>query len=280
MNPREEKICFDKVRMLKWSMYINAAFPSREIEALVAPEDFNGVRGPFEEVTASKFARVYKGAISFKGRIANLYVKHYLYRSAVDFLKHLFRPSRAMRSLKASQMLAAENLLSPEVIAMGQRRFGTIVTKSFLITRSVENAPTLTTWIANNTELKTKRKFIRLLGETIGKMHAANISHGDLRTGNVLAKENDGDWDFYFLDNERTVKYKTLPDKLRHKNLVQLNMLRDKNITNTDRARFYKSYAKKNEGTIQNPKDLAKKVITRTKERLKKKQKPEAQAQG
>lgn len=239
-------------------------------------EDFDGVRGLFEEVTASKFARVYKGTIAFNGQAHKLYIKQYLYRSVVDFLKHIIRPSRAMRSLKASQMLAEENLQSPEVIAMGYQRKGPFIAGSFLITRSVENAPPLTTQIAKETELKNKRQFIRQIGETIGKMHAANISHGDLRTGNLLVKTKEDGWNFYLLDNERTVKYNKLPEKLRFKNLVQLNMLTDKNLTNTDRIRFYKTYLKKNQGKIPNPKELARSVSFRTKERLKNKQKPEA----
>lgn len=252
-------------------MHLNTAFPTKALETLVSAEDFDRLRGPFEEVMASKFARVYKGAISFNGQIHKLYVKQYLYRSVVDFLKHIVRPSRAARSLKASQMLSAENLLCPEVIAMGQLRKGPFVAKNFLVTRSVENAPNLTTWIAEVTDLKTKRQFIRQLAETIGKMHAANISHGDLRTGNILVKPTGDGWDLYLLDNERTVKYNNLPDKLRFKNLVQLNMLTDKNLTNTDRIRFYKTYLQQNQQAIPNPKELARRVTTRTKERLKKK---------
>ena len=267
-----QNITFDKIKLSGWTMYVNTAFPSNSIETIIAPENFNGVRGPFKEVPASKYARVYKGEISFKGKTHILYIKQFLYRSVIDFVKHLFRPSRAMRSLKASQMLAKENLLSPEVIVMGHKKLGPFTTKSFLITRSIENAPTLTNCIPENTDLKTKRKFIRQLAETIGKMHEANISHGDLRTGNVLVKTNDNSWEFYLLDNERTTKHKTLPEKLRFKNLVQIGMVINKNLTNTDRARFYKTYLKKNKGMIQNPKELAREVTKRTKERLSKKQ--------
>ena len=241
---QQQNISFYKIKLSGWTVHVNAAFPSKALETLVAAKGFDGVRGPLEEVTASKFARVCKGAIAFNGQTHKLYIKQYLYRSAVDFLKHIIRPSRAMRSLKASQMLAEENLQSPEVIAMGHQRKGPFIAGSFLITRSVENAPSLTTQIAKETDLKTKRQFIRRLGETIGKMHAANISHGDLRTGNLLVKTKEDGWDFYLLDNERTVKYNKLPEKLRFKNLVQLNMLTDKNLTNTDRIRFYKTYLK------------------------------------
>jgi len=271
MTQPQQNISFDKIKLSGWTVHVNTAFPATALETLVSDEDFDGLRGPFEEVMASKFARVYKGSISFNGQTHNLYIKQYLYRSSVDFLKHIFRPFRAMRSLKASQILAAENLLSPEVIAMGQLRKGPFVAKSFLITRSVENAPDLTTHIAKVTDLKSKREFIRQLAETIGKMHAANISHGDLRTGNLLVKPAGDDWDFYLLDNERTVKYNKLPDKLRFKNLVQLNMLTDKNLTNTDRIRFYKTYLQQNQQAIPNPKELARKTALRTAERFSKK---------
>jgi len=279
MSQPLQNISFDKIKLSGWTIHLNTVFPATALETLVSDEDFDGLRGPFEEVMASKFARVYKGAISFNGRTHNLYIKQYFYRSAIDFLKHIVRPFRAMRSLKASQMLAAVNLLSPEVIAMGQKMSGPFVTKSFLITRSVENAPDLTTHIAKADNLKTKRQFIRRLAETIGKMHAANISHGDLRTGNLLVKPAGDDWDFYLLDNERTVKYNKLPDKLRFKNLVQIGMVITKNLTNTDKARFYKTYLEQNQQTIPNPKELARKVIARIKERLRGKQKPETQSQ-
>lgn len=270
--PNQNKVSFDKIQLSRWTMYVNSLFPSKVAESLIAERDLDGVRGPFEEVAASRFARVYKGAVSFNGITRNLYVKQFLYRSVVDFLKHIFRPSRAMRSMKASQMLAKANLLNPEVIAMGHKKIGPFVVKSFLITESVEDAPTLSNQIATEMTVKSKRELIRQLGETIGKMHAANISHGDLRTGNVLVKENDHNWGFYFLDNERTLQFKMLPEKLRSKNLVQISMVINKNITRTDRMRFFKSYLAENEGNIQNPKQLARKISQRTAERLKSKQ--------
>lgn len=263
-----QNITFDKIKLSGWTMYVNTVFPSKALETLLTRQEFDGVRGPFEEIMASKFARVRKGEISFNGQVHKLYVKQFFYRSAVDFLKHIFRPSRAMRSLKACRMLADENLLSPQVVAMGQKMFGPFVAKSFLITRSIENAPTLANWIAETKDVKTKRRLIRRLAETIGRMHAANISHGDLRTGNVLVKDKKDGWDFYLLDNERTVKYSKLSAKLRLKNLVQIGMVLNKNLTNTDRMRFYKYYLKQNKQSIPDPKELARRTALRTAERL------------
>ena len=83
-----QNITFDKIKLSGWTMYVNAEFPSKTIETLIAPENFNGVRGPFKEVPASKYARVYKGEISFKGKTHILYIKQFLYRSVIDFMRN------------------------------------------------------------------------------------------------------------------------------------------------------------------------------------------------
>ena len=59
---KTQKITFDKIKLYAWTVYVNTAFPPKALETLVSREDFDGVRGPFEEVIASQFARVCKGA--------------------------------------------------------------------------------------------------------------------------------------------------------------------------------------------------------------------------
>ena len=83
------------------------------------------------------------------------------------------------------------------------------------------------------------------LGETIGKMHAAGIFHGDLRSGNVFVKKVDDEWEFFLLDNERTKKYNRIRNRLRLKNLVQINMFKE-GLSRTDRMRFFKAYLNEN----------------------------------
>jgi predicted unusual protein kinase regulating ubiquinone biosynthesis (AarF/ABC1/UbiB family) len=103
-------------------------------------------------------------------------------------------------------------------------------------------------------------------------MHAAGIFHGDLRLGNVLVQKNEGQWRFFFIDNERTKKFYRLPSRLRLKNLVQINMFRY-DIGNTDRLRFFKAYLKENPSTVRKRNKWGKKVITKTNLRLERKNK-------
>lgn len=260
---------FTKVKVSRWSLQLNRRFPISFAGACVPEGDtFNGVRGPFERIAASKFARVYKGAINFKDRKYNVYIKQYLCRSPVDFLKHLVRLSRAERSFNAAMMLAEHGLSSPEVIVMGCLRFGPVTFKNFLITSDLENAKPvyiLLTESLNNTD---KRAFLAALGTTIGKMHAANIFHGDLRPGNVLAERKDDKWQFHFLDNERTRKFQSLPDRRRLKNLTQINMLANTILAKTDRMRFYKSYIKQTPNLTPRRKTIALATAANTRKRM------------
>ena len=270
----KNKLCdFEKVRLSGWTLYVNRAFAAGcSAKQLLGDNCLDGVRGPFAQVPASKFARVFKCSVKFSGLTQNLYLKQYLYRSAWDFVKHLFRPNRARRALNAAIMLQENGFDSPEIAAMGQMPCGMLSIKSFLITRAIENKNDLTEicgkFEGRKHDLADKRRFICDLGRTIGRIHAAGIFHGDLRAGNVLAEKNNGNWQFFFLDNERTRKFKTLPKRLRLKNLVQINMLQHE-VTITDRFRFYKSYLKENENILCISKTIAAKVAHKTQHRLK-----------
>jgi hypothetical protein len=60
-----------------------------------------------------------------------------------------------------------------------------------------------------------------------------------------------------------------LPNRLRLKNLVQVNMSQD-GVSNTDRMRFFGSYLSEDTAIMPNSKILAQKVTARTSKRLKK----------
>jgi tRNA A-37 threonylcarbamoyl transferase component Bud32 len=91
-------------------------------------------------------------------------------------------------------------------------------------------------------ELVAKRKLIEKLGNEIGTLHKAGVCHGDLRLSNILVEEEDNDIVFYFIDNERTSDFSRVPRRLIKKNLVQVNMISQPNVTRQDRLRFFKAY--------------------------------------
>ncbi len=223
---------FNKIRISRWKLYTSKNFATVSLQGqLPLDEKLDGVRGPFVKVPASRFANVFKCSISFGGLCYKLYLKHYFYRSVWDIIKHTVRPSRAKRAFHAAIMLSKNGLLSPEVVMMGEKRYGPFCLRNFLITRELENAETIHDYfldkrdIQRNDTFQDNRRFIRALGKTIGRMHSAGIFHGDLRTGNVFTKKSGENREFYFLDNERTRKFCHLPNRLRLKNLMQINML-------------------------------------------------------
>lgn len=266
---------FDKIRLSNCTIYIRRDFHNPALEqALAMGGKALTAKYKATPMRASKFARVFKFAVELSGRPRRLFYKEYLYRSIWDFVKHIFRPGRAKRAYQAGLMLQQNGFDVPEVIALGERRNGFFCTKSFLLTREVENAQQIYRCIpesrGNLTKkaLRDKRELIRAFGRTVGRMHAAGIFHGDLRLGNVLARQVENTWQFFFLDNERTKKFHRLPARLRLKNLVQTNMHTTGFATNADRLRFFKAYLAKNKMLKNNWKIWSTRVSSRTALRL------------
>jgi hypothetical protein len=225
------------------------------------------------KIPASKFADVYK----FSCDSERFYFKQYHYRSPWDVIKHIFRPSRVKRTFKAAAMLDASGFASPIIVAMGYRRKGLFCSEHSLLTREIENASSIYAFFQQSFSasgpLLMKRDFIMALGRFVGRLHSKNISHGDLRLGNVLFRQNGPAWDFFLLDNERTVQYCRLPSRLRLKNLVQVNMFNPPSITHTDRLRFFRAYLSENPALSAVWKTWAAKVNRKTLWRLAKRRK-------
>jgi len=248
---------FDVFRMRGWKLWVSNRLRPYDPARPAGSARQDGVRGPFDRVNSSRFSRVWRCRVSFFGTVESLYIKQYLHRSVWDVIKHLFRPSRARRACRASLMLIENGFLSPEVIAVGELKYGFLPVKAFLITR--ELAPD---------QRRTKRNLIAAFGEMVGRMHATGIFHGDLRPGNVFAENTPRGWRFFLLDNERTRRFGRLPYRLAVKNLVQIGMLDDHVITPTDRMRFLKSYLAQNRRFGGDYKKLAGKVFSKTRMRM------------
>jgi tRNA A-37 threonylcarbamoyl transferase component Bud32 len=296
---------FDKLSRGSFTLYIHRDFHNDTFEQtlLAGGRELHERYHPIP-VRSSKFTDVYRFGVRFGDIERVVYLKEYFCRSAWDFVKHLFRPSRARRELEAGLMLAENGFESPCVIAMGQRKFAFLTTRSFVATLEVgsthstssgqagspqvENAQSVYQMVRHfdkaqgrqaHHRLQERRSFIKEFGRTIGRMHAEGIFHGDLRLGNVLVRKEVDGWHFFFLDNERTKKFRRLPERLRLKNLVQVNMLEPGAVSNTDRMRFFKEYWAENKESglekaarvRQAHRKLVKKVLKRTKRRLRKK---------
>ena len=268
---------FEKIRRHNCTLFVNQHFRNDNLEqALSAGEKTLQERYKLIPVFSSDSACVHKFTASFNGMEKWIYFKRYLWRSALDFIKHLVRPSRAKRAFKATLMLEKNGFEAPVVVAMGECKSSFLDRENYLATIEVEDAKQIYQFMPESTEdltkeqLQDKRELIRAFGQTVGRMHARGIVHGDLKVVNVLARQEKKGWAFSFIDNERTKKFYRLPAWLRLKNLVQLNMYRTDALTDTDRMRFFKSYLQENPLVARKRNEWVKKTITKTNRRLEK----------
>ena len=266
---------FDKIRRNNCTLFFNKPFRNSKLEeALSGGESTLQEHYDLTDVFSSDASRVHKFIANFNGVERGIYFKQYLFRSTWDFIKHLFRSSRARRAFEATLMLQKHGFESPAVVAMGEFKSG-FNRENFLLTLEAKDTKPIYQFLPKSLEnldkeqLQSKRELIRAFGRTVGRMHAKGIFHGDLKMVNVLAQQEEGIWRFFFIDNERTKKFSRLPSCLRLKNLVQLNMAMD-GISRTDRMRFFKSYLQENPLIVNKKGDWAKNVNKKTNYRLKK----------
>ncbi|MCK4913948.1 MAG: hypothetical protein KAS69_05060 [Planctomycetes bacterium] len=265
---------FDKIRMGGRALCVNRNFRNEEFEEILLSGEEN-LKQNYKAVTvpSSKFASVLKLTVKFNDAEETVYFKQYLYRSFFDFIKHFFRSSRAQRAFTAAIMLEKNGFRTPTIVAIGKNHSRRA--DKFLITLEINGTESIRKFISESLaalgkeQLKDRRCLICEFGRTVGRMHAAGICHGDLRLGNVLVKKEGGNWQFFFLDNERTKKLWHLPLRLRLKNLVQINMFRAAAINSADRMRFFKSYLKENPKLKSGRNKLAAKIVSKTFARMK-----------
>jgi len=266
---------FDKVRISGGTLRIHRGLSKQEIANLVSKKDLPGYRQKhMVTVPSSEYTRVFKCRLTLDRSEAGFYLKQYLDRSVIDFIKHLVRPSRARRAFDASLMLRGYGFDSPRVAALFEKRLWPFGTDNFLLTEEVEDSMAVHEYLSRLAKgtgmdmLREKRSLIAAFGDTIGRLHAAGIFHGDLRLGNILVRRDARRWRFFLIDNERTKKLCYLPMTLRLKNLVQVNMYMD-GLSRTDRLRFLKQYMRQNVVVRRKYKRIARKVAARTYRRIK-----------
>jgi len=236
-----------RIREGGWSGCVHVNFQDMPLSCLVDPDCLDERRSPFEKVRSSDTAEVYRYSITMQNREESLYLKKFPHRSLADAIRHLFRPSRAKRAFRAALTLEQNGLSTPRIIALLQKKGGILNTEDILVTQGMTNSTALSEVLAfarasgEPASLKNRRPMITAFGQTIARMHTAGICHGDLRWGNIFVSEQNSEWKFYLIDNERTRKYPMLPFWLRRKNLIQLN-IGTGCLTQTDRKRFWKAY--------------------------------------
>jgi tRNA A-37 threonylcarbamoyl transferase component Bud32 len=267
-------IQFDIIKKNNKRLYINKNFRNAAFEqALLNGQEYLLKHFEFTSIPSSHFSRVYKLNVRFNNLDTCVYMKEHLSRGIRDFLKNIIRPGRAKRAFDASLMLQDSGFDAPIVIAFLEGQTGRFGINEVMITREVESAKPILkflkdSYVINIDALHKRRSLLAGFGKTVGKMHSEGICHGDLRANNVMTVGEKNNLRFFFLDNERTRKFNRLPERLRVKNLVQLQLSSIETFSNTDQMRFLKIYLAENKMIRAEGKKLAQKVLKKTEQRL------------
>ena len=259
-----------------WCILYNSKYCSKKIFNLIVEIlSKNTIPDNWIRVKSSRNSIVWKFLVDNNWFI----FKEYLSRSVFEGIKAFLRGTRAERAWRNSKLLIRKEIPTPTLILLGKRISRFLNYQNFLITEFIPNAVGINTLLRtflnipwNKENILFKRFLIQRLGTFVGRLHAQGIMHGDLRLDNILlVYENEYEIKFYLIDNEKTKYFlKGIPNRLRLKNLVQLNMIILPLITITDRMRFFKSYLNENPSLKPFAKIFVRKVILSTRKRLQK----------
>ena len=178
----------------------------------------------YQMIQQSKQATVVKG--KNPNLACNIYLKKLHIRKRVDFIKNSLRKSRARRAVEMGEIAETNGFFVSKALFLIESVKNGFHYESGIITESIEGAISVGALLR---ELKDKRsrliQFVQSFARLIGRWHKKGLYHGDLRLGNVLTKWVDGQYTFFFLDNERNrfYSYQVPTAKVTH-NLMQIFM--------------------------------------------------------
>jgi tRNA A-37 threonylcarbamoyl transferase component Bud32 len=133
------------------------------------------------------------------------FLKRYNNKGLIYTLKYLFRKSRPLKVLPATQALRRLGIPCPEVIAALSRRRRGILQASYLLTENLENIISPENYIRESVARPDIYvKFQSHICAYLKKMHDAGIRHGDLKLSNIYCRKDPDGLEFGLYDFDGT----------------------------------------------------------------------------
>ena len=116
--------------------------------------------------------------------------------------KYFFIPARAFRAAMSAQRVEAARIMTPHVLAAGEKRFAHFLLAGYLVTDAVENAQDLMAFTERSPEAPAQMPFILEEAARIAAtLHGHGFYHGDLKLVNLYRTGNDSRFGVWDLDS-------------------------------------------------------------------------------
>ncbi len=179
-----------------------------------------------------------------------LFIKKFKAKNWKDRAKYLLLPSRAKREWHVSRAFQMKGVQVPVPVGVIERRRWGFLEESFYVSEAIEEAEPLMDYFQERFgegDLKweeEKRRILRLLGDTVKRIHEGGLFHADLHTGNFLIRKS-GEGALYLIDLHSARLRKTLSQRQRFLNIAQLFYSLNFALGQGDKEIFLEAYGGK-----------------------------------
>jgi tRNA A-37 threonylcarbamoyl transferase component Bud32 len=126
--------------------------------------------------------------VALRAGDADVILKRFHWRKALNPLKDLVRGTRARRQLRAAAALRRAGVPVPRPLFAAERRRLGLPVVSYLAVERVPGRP-LDEWLASATPRERRRAATRI-GAALARLHGAGFRHRDLKPGNLLVTDH------------------------------------------------------------------------------------------
>jgi len=175
------------------------------------------------------------------GSFDGLVLKRFNIKNRLNYVKDLFRPSRAFRAYQKAYHLELLGLPTPRPVAAAERRVLRVLTRSYLVTEEIPRAADLGTLLRSGQ--RPERNLVKQTAELTAQLHEEGFSHSDLKETNIV---RDQPGKLHVLDLDALSYMRTVPEARAAADLERLARATAKypNVTRTDRIVFLRAYCK------------------------------------
>lgn len=196
-------------------------------------------------------------------------VKEYRYGRLLDRWRNSFRQPKGKASWVAGNLLFSRGICPLKPLAYAERRNLRILQEAFFVTESPADDMEMDRYLIRRFEKHPRddlRRFVTEFASWIGSLHGAGIYHRDLKTCNILVREEAGGWRFSLIDLEDVIREARIGVDRIHRNLVQINCSVPRFVSYGDRVRFLKGYLRVNP-VAMNEREFIRRVLEESRKR-------------